>query len=110
MRACVIVIAMSSLAGICFAQPPLPGCEARPEVRQVLREKLRSQDLDKLKYVDRVARQHEVLDSLIAKYPLELEPYRRLINFVHYETDDYPALRARYREQAKEHPNDPLAS
>ena len=110
MRISLFSVALFSLAGICSAQPSLPGCEARPEVRQALREKLRSQDLDKLKYVDRVARQHEVLDSLIAKYPLELEPYRRLINFVHYETDDYPALRARYREQAKQHPNDPLAS
>src|SRR5580704_6649780 len=100
---------MSSLAGICFAQPSLPGCEPRPEVRQVLREKLRSEDLDKQKYVDRVAREHEVLDDLIAKFPRELEPYRRLINFVHYDTDDYPVLQARYREQAKEHSDDPLA-
>jgi hypothetical protein len=108
-RAGVILIAMSSLAGICFAQPSLPGCEPRPEVRQVLREKLRSEDLDKLKYVDRAALQHAVLDDLIAKYPRELEPYRRLINFVHYDTDDYPALQARYQEQAKQHPDDPLA-
>jgi thiol-disulfide isomerase/thioredoxin len=108
-RASTLAIAIFSLAGICSAQPSLPGCEARPEVRQALQEKLRSQDLDKLKYVDRVARQHEVLDDLIAKYPRELEPYRRLINFVHYETDDYPALQARYREQAKQHPDDPLA-
>jgi thiol-disulfide isomerase/thioredoxin len=98
-----------SLAGICFSQPSLPGCEPRPEVRQVLREKLRSEDLDKLKYVDRVALQHAVLDDLIAKYPRELEPYRRLINFAHYDTDDFPALQARYREQAKQHADDPMA-
>lgn len=108
MRVAVLVIAMSWLAGTCAAQGSLPGCEARPEVRQVLQEKLRSEDLDKLKYVDRVARQHEVLDDLIAKYPRELEPYRRLINFVHHDTDDYPALQARYREQAKQHQDDPL--
>ena len=47
--------------------------------------------------------------DLIVKYPREVEPYRRLISFVHYETDDYPALQARYREQAKQHPDDPLA-
>ena len=109
MRIPVFLVTLFSLAGICSAQPSLPGCEARPEVRQILREKLRSEDLDKLKYTDRVARQHEVLDDLIAEYPRELEPYRRLINFVHYETDDYPALQARYREQAKQHPDDPLA-
>ena len=109
MRTSILAIVIFSLAGICSAQSSLPGCEPRPEVRQALKEKLRSQDLDKLKYVDRVARQHEVLDDLIAKYPRELEPYRRLISFVHYETDDYPALQARYREQAKQHPDDPLA-
>jgi len=108
-RTSILAIVIFSLAGICSAQSSLPGCEPRPEVRQALKEKLRSQDLDKLKYVDRVARQHEVLDDLIAKYPRELEPYRRLISFVHYETDDYPALQARYREQAKQHPDDPLA-
>jgi thiol-disulfide isomerase/thioredoxin len=109
MRASVFAIALSSLAGICSAQSSLPGCEPRPEVQQVLQEKLRSQALDKLKYVERVARQHEVLDSLIAKYPRELEPYRRLISFVHNETDDYPALQTRYRDLAKQHPDDPLA-
>jgi hypothetical protein len=108
-RISLFVVALFSLPWICSAQSSLPGCEPRPEVRQVLREKLRSEDLDKLKYVDRVARQHEVLDDLIAKYPRELEPYRRLINFVHYDTDDFPALQVRYREQAKEHSDDPLA-
>lgn len=109
MRASILAIAIFSLAGICSAQGSLPGCEARPEVRQVFKDKLRSQDLDKLKYVDRVAFKHQVLDGLIAKFPRELEPYRRLINFVHFETDDYPELQARYREQAKQHPDDPLA-
>lgn len=75
----------------------------------MLREKLRSEDLDKLKWIDHAAREQEVLGDLIAKYPRELEPYRQLINFVHYDTDDYPALQARYKEQAKQHPDDPLA-
>jgi thiol-disulfide isomerase/thioredoxin len=105
----LIFFAVFSLAGICSGQSSLPGCEPRPEVRQVLQEKLRSEDLGRLKYVDRVAREHAVLDDLIAKYPRELEPHRRLINFVRYDTDDYPALQARYREQAKQHPDDPLA-
>ena len=109
MRASVFAATMSSLAAICFGQDSLPGCEPRPEVRQVLKEKLNDADLDKLKYADRVAREKEVLGDLITKYPRELEPYQRWINFVHYETDDYPALRARYREQAKQHPDNPLA-
>jgi thiol-disulfide isomerase/thioredoxin len=108
-RASLFLIALSSLAGICSAQSSLPGCEPRAEVRQVLKEKLNSDDLDKLKYVDKAAREQEVLGDLIAKYPREVEPYRRWINFVHSETNDYPALQARYREQAKQHPDDPLA-
>ncbi len=109
MRISLFLAALSSLAGISAAQPSLPGCEPRPEVRQVFQSQLKSLDLDKLKYADQVARQYEVLDGLIAKFPREVEPYRRLISFVHYETDDYPALQARYREQAKQHPDDPVA-
>jgi thiol-disulfide isomerase/thioredoxin len=105
----LILVALSSLAEVCSAQSSLPACEPRPEVRQALKEKLNDQDLDKLKFTDRAARQQEVLNDLIARYPRELEPYRRLISFVHYETDDYPAFQARYREQAKQHPDDPLA-
>jgi len=105
----LILVALSSLAGVCSAQSSLPACEPRPEVRQALKEKLNDQDLDQLKFADRAAREREVLNDLIARYPRELEPYRRMINFVHYETDDYPALQTRYREQAKQHPDDPLA-
>jgi len=109
MRTSLLAIAVFSLAGISAAQPSLPGCEPRLEVRAALQEKLSAQDLDTLKYADRAARQYQVLDGLIQKYPRELEPYRRLIHFVHDETGDYPALQARYREQAKQHPEDPLA-
>ena len=109
MRISVFLITTLSLASVGFAQSPLPGCEPAPEVRQMLKEKLNSKDLDKLKYAEQVARVREVLSGLMAKYPGELAPYQRWINFVHYQTDDYPALQARYREQAKQHPDDPLA-
>jgi thiol-disulfide isomerase/thioredoxin len=93
-----------------MAQPDLAGCEPRPEVQRVFREQLNNQSLDKLKFVDRAALQHEVLEGLIAKYPRELEPYRRLIDFVHYsEPDHYPALQTRYQEMATQKPDDPLA-
>lgn len=108
MRFASLLIALS-IAGVCFGQESLPGCEPRPEVRQVLKDKPNPADLEKLKYVDRVAREKEVLGDLIARYPRELEPYQRQINFVHYETDDYPVLQSRYRDQAKQHPDDPLA-
>jgi len=109
-RISVLSIAFLSLGGTCFAQPQLPGCEPRPEVQQVLRERLNENSLDKLKFADRSARLHEVLEGLMAKYPRELEPYRRLIDFVHYsEADRYPALQALYKEQAAQKPDDPLA-
>ena len=109
MRACLFLITMSSLAPVCLAQGSLPGCESRPEIQQVLKEKLRSEDLAKLKYADRVAREQEVLGDLIVEYPRELEPRQRQIDFVHFETDDFPKLQARYQDQARQHPDDPFA-
>jgi len=109
-RISVLSITFLSLGGTCLAQPELPGCEPRPEVQQVLREQLNNKSLDKLKFADQAARQHEVLEGFMAKYPRELEPHRRLVDFVHYsETDHYPALQARYKEQAAQKPDDPLA-
>lgn len=50
---------------------PLPGCEPRPDVRR------------------------QVLENLIAKYPREMEPSRRLIQVTeHEDTDNFPALMA----------------
>ena len=110
MRISVLSIAFLYLGGTCFAQPQLPGCEPRPEVQKELREQLNDKSLDKLRFADQAARRHEVLEGLMAKYPRELEPYRRLIDFVHYsETDHYAALQARYKEQAAQKPGDPLA-
>lgn len=110
MRTSLLSIVVLSFGRACLAQPQLPGCEPRPEVSQVLREELRQQSLEKLKFVDRAARQHEVLEGLIAKDPRELEPYRRLIDFVHYDEPDlYPAVQARYRDQAAQKSDDPLA-
>lgn len=109
MRVSLFLIAMSSLAPVCSAQGSLPACESIPEVRQAIKDKLRSADLDELKYVDRVKCEQEVLADLIAKYPRELEPQQRFIDFVHFETDGFPELQARYREQARQHPDDPLA-
>ncbi len=110
MRISALTITLLSLGGTCFAQSQLPGCESRPEVRQILREELNDKSLDKLKFADRAARQHEVLEGLMARYPRELEPYRRLMDFVRYsETEHYPAWQARYKQQAAQKPGDPLA-
>jgi len=110
---------MRTLAAVLFAAYPalfaqssllLPGCEPRPEVRQILRDKLSQEALQQMKFTERVAFRRRVLEDLIAKYPREVEPYRRLINATFLEdTDQYPALVDRYRKQAEEHPDDPLA-
>jgi len=76
------LIATISLCAACHAATSLAGCEARAEVRQVFREKLQTDDLRKLKFADRGAHQHQVLEDLIAKYPGEIEPHSRLIEFV----------------------------
>jgi len=95
-----------------FAQSPLtlPGCEIRPEVRQVIEDKLDDKTLDNMKFTERLALKHQVLEDLIARYPRELEPYRQLIQATRYDDpESYAVLTERYLKQAEQHPDDPLA-
>jgi thiol-disulfide isomerase/thioredoxin len=98
------------LAAACpalFAQ--LPGCEARPEVRRVIDDRLANKVLENMKFTDRLALKRQVLEDLIAKYPRELEPYRQLILATRYEDPEgYAVLSGRFISQAEQHPNDPL--
>lgn len=106
MRLFLCLTATCLFGATCYA-----GCEARSEVRQTLRKKLKDSELDKLKFVDRAARQRQVLEDLIARYPGEAEPYKRLISFVRYsEPDQLEALQERYRKQAAAKPGDPVAA
>ena len=110
MRAFAAILLIATSPAL-FAQssPALPGCEPRPEVRQVLDEKLSEKILQEMKFTERVAFRRQVLEDLIAKYPREVEPYRRLIQATKEEdTDHYPALVDRYQKQAEQHPDDPL--
>jgi len=105
------------LAGLCpvvFAQSQsnlaVPGCEAMPEVRQVLEEKLGDKVTENMKNSDQEPLERQVLGDLIAKYPRELEPNLRLIQDIGWmDPAAYPALTARYIKQAEQHPDDPLA-
>ena len=101
------------LAPALFAQPSqsLPGCEPRPEVRRILDEKLSEEALQEMKFPERVAFRRQVLEELIAKYPREVEPYRRLIQATYDRTTPgtIGALADRFRKQAGQHPDDPLA-
>ena len=111
MRAAIAILPIAGWQAL-FAQSPaaLPGCEPRPEVRQILEEKLSDKTLQEMKFAERVAFRRQTLDDLIAMYPREVEPYRRLIRATKEEdTDRYPALVEGYRKQAEQHPDDPLA-
>jgi thiol-disulfide isomerase/thioredoxin len=102
---------LTILAPPLFAQAPqpLPGCEPPSEVRRILDEKL-SEDALKLKFAERVAFRREILEDLIAKYPRQVESYRRLVQATkQQDTEHYPALADRYRKEAEQNPDDPLA-
>jgi thiol-disulfide isomerase/thioredoxin len=111
MRVFAAILLMAA-APTLFAQSSaaLPGCEPPPAVRRVLDERLSEKALQEMKFAERVAFRRQVLEDLIAKYPREVEPYRRLIQVSKQEDiDSYPALVDRYRKQAEQHPDDPLA-
>jgi len=109
MRPAVCALALVLLRSVALGQP-LPGCQAAPDVRQILREKLNPKELDQLTFADRMAREHAVLEDLIAKHPRELEPHQRLMELVqNNERDRWPELRAHYRQMAQQNADDPLS-
>src|SRR5450759_3401834 len=104
--------ALIVLAPFAFgANQSLPGCEARPEVRQVLQRELDYfQKLDAMKLADRNAFQERVLNDLIAKYPRESDVHERLIGSVRWQQPErLPEIQDRYRKMATQNPDDPLA-
>ncbi len=89
---------------------PLPGCDAAPGIRRAITERLSGEEFGGLTFDEQMARRYQVLDQLTAKYPRELEPQRLLIKWTWwYDQDRYPELMERYRREAEQHPNDPLA-
>lgn len=96
-----------------FAQsiPPLPACEASVEVRQVLDEKLEWKLPPGVTLSQLLERRREVFEELIAKYPREVEPHRRLILETRWWADpnQLPALIERYQKGAAQNPSDQLA-
>ena len=103
---------LAGLTTAVFAESPLavPGCEPLPEVRQVLDDKLSDKIVGDMKGADQEPYERQVLGDLIAKYPRELAPQRRLIQDVRWlDPEAFPALADRYVKQAEQHPDDPLA-
>ncbi len=105
---------LSSTGTIACAQSnlSLPGCEASPEVRQIINDKLESPEFQNLTYAERNKITEQVLTRLIEKYPRELEPYQRLIGNAKDQYTNSPEplakLREEFQQKAKEHPDDPL--
>ncbi len=117
MRASISLASMISLVCLYTApmaqaqvSPALPGCDATPEVRAVIDTKLDGDLLDKMKFDQRVVYERKILEDLMARSPRELQPYQSYLNFVSQNVpNELPALRARWVQAAKEHPDDPLA-
>jgi hypothetical protein len=57
----------------------LPGCDTAPEVRKILDEKLDPKMLDKMKLLERVPLERQVLEDLIAKSPRAQRSPRDLV-------------------------------
>jgi thiol-disulfide isomerase/thioredoxin len=98
-----------SVPARCQTALALPGCDTSPEVRKILDEKLDGKTLDKMKFVERVAFERQVLEDLIAKYPREYEPYQRLVGMRGTVPDEFPSIQEGFVKFARENPGDPLA-
>ena len=68
------------IAAPLFAQTSstLPGCEAPPEIRKALHDKLEGPAFDKLSFTEQESLRRSVLTDLAARYPREMVPQRRL--------------------------------
>lgn len=105
-----VPVTVTVVAAASLAQSPQASlsCGPAPEVRKALDEKLNGKDLEKMKFIDRAARQCAVYEELITKYPREVEPYNRLLEDAREDPSCYPALQERFRRQAAQNPDDPL--
>jgi len=107
---CFVWLLVSATPGFAQTALPMPGCEPPEHVRQEMQQKLEWKVLRNMKGAERLAYQREVLEQIIAKYPREGEPVRRLIDTVRWEDPDrFPALQDRFRQQAAQRPEDALA-
>jgi thiol-disulfide isomerase/thioredoxin len=92
---------------------PLPGCDAPPEIRKTLHDKLEGPTFDKLSFMEQETLRRTLLTDLAAQYPRDIVVKRRLIGIARREEEalhpgSWEGFQASYREQAKQHPDDPL--
>jgi thiol-disulfide isomerase/thioredoxin len=91
----------------------LPGCAAPPEIQKTLHEKLEGPAFDKLSFMEQETLRRTLLTDLAAEYPRDIVVKRRLIGIARREEEalhpgSWEVSQANYREQAKEHADDPM--
>ena len=88
------------------------GCDSPPEVRVAFDTTLSLNSLAKLKIRKRDALQVQVLNELLVKYPRDYRLVERQMGRLNFRAADYEkrldALRERWVENAKNHPDDAL--
>jgi thiol-disulfide isomerase/thioredoxin len=112
----LVLILLAGTLVCSHAQNTLPpsGCEAPPEVRAAFDGPLSQDSLAKLTTKKRNVVQKQILANLLAKYPREYSLYeQQMYSLQVFGNDnvkaDLEALRARWVNNAKQHPKDPLA-
>lgn len=94
-------------------QASLPGCEAPAALRKVIKDQFEWKEYERLTYQEQQALEQRVLSGLIAKYPREVAPYRRMIaqaqQVREYDPEPLTALQKQFRDREQAHPGDPLA-
>lgn len=109
----LLLLALLAVPSAHTEQVSLPGCEAPAALRKIIKDQLESKEFRHLSYQEQQERKQNVLSGLIAKYPREVLPWRRLIvdaqNMREYDLDPLTTLQKQLHAQQAAHPDDPLA-
>jgi thiol-disulfide isomerase/thioredoxin len=108
----LLLLALLAVPSAHTEQVSLPGCEAPAALRKIIKDQLESKEFRHLPYQEQQERKQNVLSGLIAKYPREALPWRRLIvdpqNMREYDLDPLTTLQKQLHAQQAAHPDDPL--
>ena len=90
------------------SQGQLPGCESNPQVMKALAEANKQRPL--LPFMESLAKHKQTIESLLVKYPHDLDVHVARINTGRYEDlENWPALRESYVREAERHSDDAMA-
>ena len=94
-----------------FAGSGIPaGLRSAPGSPACARNRARFSKLNQLTGKQQKEVRERVLNDLIARYPRELQPHIQLMDSARWDDRDaLPALQARYKKEAAEYPDDPVA-